>query len=267
MLHARGAPQASDPHTAASTCAVQIGEAEVLRTSGRVRRGGPESELVDAFLRAFPRTASRGERITIFQEPKLTSGLPDLVVVRWHERTARVWRDERRCLKDDDLRLLHLLAQQGPMGLQELRPFTRSSLRCQLDHLVALGLAQQSADRWRTRPLNKVFAVRHIAAFEAKVQDWATAIEQACLNRWFASESYVVLPRLPRRAEALDVALEHGVGLWIAGEPTPALAARQGTPQPVSYASWLFNEWAWRAANANEGGALDASGVARSQFA
>jgi hypothetical protein len=37
------------------------------------------------------------------------------------------------------------------------------------------------------------------------------------------------------------------IGVWIVGEAEPVLAAPEAQ-QPVSYASWLFNEWVWQRA-------------------
>jgi hypothetical protein len=95
--------------------------------------------------------------------------------------------------------------------------------------------------------LRKNFAVRRIVAFEAKISDWRGAIQQAALNKWFASESYILVPRIPARSVIIETAEAAGVGVWIEGEVSPYLVTpRVNSREPLSYASWLFNEWSWR---------------------
>ncbi|MCX6379914.1 MAG: hypothetical protein NT023_10635, partial [Armatimonadetes bacterium] len=81
---------------------------------------------------------------------------------------------------------------------------------------------------------------------EAKVHDRNQAVEQALLNRWFATSSNILLPRLP--SSNLFVAQAHSLGIGIWSLKDTCLDTRNMVVQskPVSYASWLFNEWAWR---------------------
>jgi hypothetical protein len=99
---------------------------------------------------------------------------------------------------------------------------------------------------WASRRLEESFAVRGIVAFEAKISDWTQAIHQASANRWFASESYVLVPAVPARGTLLAQAQRAGVGVWVEGKNTPVQQAPSTIErQPMSFASWLFNEWAW----------------------
>lgn len=110
-----------------------------------------------------------------------------------------------------------------------------------------VNLARSGRSGWRAAPVRQVFAARRIIAFEAKISDWPGVLEQASLNRWFASESYVLAPRGPRDPAILTAIRSLGIGLWIEGERRPSIpVSRRGASRPISYASWLFNEWAWR---------------------
>jgi hypothetical protein len=95
-------------------------------------------------------------------------------------------------------------------------------------------------------PLTSLYAVRHIFAIEVKINSWRQALRQAVLNRWFASSSHVLLPRMPSNAKIIDEARFLGVGLWgfDVGKFTLNLPTKPSGP--VSYASWLFNEWSWK---------------------
>jgi hypothetical protein len=93
------------------------------------------------------------------------------------------------------------------------------------------------------------FAVRSIIAFEAKISSWAIAVQQAFINRWFATESYVLVPKHAPLHRLVTVAGDVGVGVWTEGARRPVLrAVKSDARQPVSYASWLFNDWSWRQA-------------------
>ena len=88
--------------------------------------------------------------------------------------------------------------------------------------------------------------MRRIIAVEAKVNDISAGLQQAGLNRWFAHDSFLLLPKntdsedYSNRAEKMNVRL-------ITGHESKALKPTVQRSMPISYASWLFNEWAWKA--------------------
>ena len=217
----------------------------------RVRgtRPGPERDLVDWFLTEFPIPAPAGQRFTVFREPRLESGSPDVVAVSWREVTAAGWPVQRAQLRRGDLRLLHLLGSFGPLEESDFKELGEVDPWRSLERLDQLQLINLKGTAWRAAPVCRTFAVTRIVAFEAKLADWTRAIGQASINRWFASESYVLISDAPRTSTLMVKARSAGVGVWVAGARRPLLAApRDPVRQPISYASWLFNEWAWRSA-------------------
>jgi hypothetical protein len=214
-------------------------------TSFRRQRGGPERTLIDWFLENIPVRIPNGCRMTIFQEPRLESGFPDLVIVLWRERRTWEWSPARVKLKSEDIRLLHYLHHNGPAAIPFLERFFDRSVAPQLDRLEEAQVAFCRSGTWRVRPLNKIFAVQQIIAIEAKIDNLRGGLHQAVLNTWFASISYLLTPHVPRSEALLDRASALGVGLWsrkrgIVHQPSAG-------PVPRSYASWLFNEWVWKA--------------------
>lgn len=202
--------------------------------------------MVNAFVAGNSFAAPRGCRTTLFREPRLVSGFPDLVAVTWHVPTTERWAGARHALSTFDLRLVQLLVSHGEATEKQLNEFSgREALRA-LARLDAAGLVIERHGAWRVRRLKDAFAVRGIVAFEAKIADWAQALAQARQNTWFASESYVLVPRRPKTSSLVGEAGQVGVGVWVNGENAPLLAAKVNEGQPLSYASWVFNEWAWR---------------------
>jgi hypothetical protein len=210
----------------------------------RKRRPGPEADLVDAFLSTFDLAARSDERVTIFREPEIESGAPDLVVVFWKPSVAAQWPHARAHLGSAALRLAHLIAGTGPVTDSQLESLFYARTATLLDRLGAAKVIERHRGRWRLRPTSEVFAVRQIVTFEAKVGDWRGAIRQAAANTWFASRSYALFPAVVRSSYATELARSAGVGIWAGGRRV--LGASRRT-QPASYASWLFNEWSWRA--------------------
>lgn len=215
----------------------------------RYRRvsAGPEADLIAKFLAHPPILVPPGCRLTVFREPALESGFPDLVAVIWKPCVTRTWPTTRTALTIADFRMMQHLLRSGGMALTSLMDvFGRDGLRS-LARLEANAMVR-SQGSWRAaRALGGIFAVREIVAVEAKMTAWSSALEQASLNRWFASKSYVLVPQLPKDPSVLETARFRGIGIWVmqndrARRELQAASAKQ----PVSYASWLFNDWVWR---------------------
>lgn len=213
-------------------------------------RPGAERDLLDWFLATALEHVPRGHVLTVFREPRLASGFPDLVIVAWKPSVARGWSTERRKLQPTDLRILHYLSAGGPATADTLRTIFHRALVPALRRLSAARLVREVGRLWHARALSRAFAATRIIAIEAKVSHWNGVLEQACLNTWFASSSYVLVPRIPRGASVPRPASALGVGVlsrdagdWGSLWSAPAVL-------PRSYASWLFNDWAWRASHA-----------------
>jgi hypothetical protein len=218
-----------------------------LGASFRRRRHGPEALLVDAFLDRKELQIPRGCRAVAFREPRLESGCPDLVLVVWHPRTAQRWSSERAALSPEDLRVLHFVLRNGPSEMETLRTVTGRNVAASVERLEAAGTVRRMKDRWAARPLSQAFAVRAIVAIEAKMKEWDAVLQQAWLNTWFASASFVLVPQGRRSKGLLTRAERMGIGVLTDEMGKVDLRRCSTGAQPVSYASWLFNEWVWRA--------------------
>lgn len=218
-----------------------------LRFRGRV--AGPEQEFVEAFLNAATLQLPLGRSLTVFAEPAIETGFPDLVAVVWRSEVARRWSVERERLRAMDLRLLHLLATRGAFELSFLREVFQRGLNSMLTRLEGAGVVSVGKSTCRARSLASIFAVERIIAVEAKVSAIQRALEQAGANTWFSSESHALLPR-PRTGERLlGVATSLGVGvLGFEHDRVAQVYAASVRAVPLSYGSWLFNEWTWRIA-------------------
>jgi len=210
---------------------------------------GPEQEMVNDVLDTLRADVGRARRLTVFCQPSLETGFPDVVAVVWRPTVARTWSEEREHLQAAHLRLLHALAITGWTDIEFLEGVFRCRLGRTLDLLNDLGLVVRTAKRCRARSLPSIFAVDQIIAIEAKMSWWQRAVVQAGANVWFSSESHALLPAIPNSDALIETARRFQVGVlaFDASRPTAFCDAPQ-RPVPLSYGSWLFNEWVWRIA-------------------
>jgi hypothetical protein len=216
----------------------------LARINFRSPRPGPEDRLVQQFLsevrlRTFPDC-----RITVFKQPRLNGAYPDIVLVAWRPSVTRTWRPERQTITAHDLRLLQHLVTCGGQSDADLVRLFGTGYKSRMESLQLAGLALQTGKSWRAKPLCSIFAAVAIVAIEAKMSDWRKALQQAFLNTWFASNSYVLVPGSRVKGKLAATASAQGIGIL---NTYSRLSFKQSRMLPRSYASWQLNEWAWRA--------------------
>lgn len=205
-------------------------------------RSGEEAQLVETFIKSINIPIQKGCRQTLIREPSLISGYPDLVAIQWNEATAANWNSERKTLNTNDIRLAQLLYGSKSLDESTIEKLSGSKFRRSLNRLEEVGIARMKDERWAIRNLRSIFSVRKIIAFEAKLEANTKVLEQAAINKWFASMSYILLPHLPN-AGFREKAVSLGLGIWVANQKSPFIRAPLTNNQPASYASWLFNEY------------------------
>jgi len=221
----------------------------MLAPIARKATAGPELELVEGALRCAHFSPS-----LFFREPKLPTGFPDIVSVTL-SKTDVLFSAERMVLRPLDLKVIHHLFKIRGSERDDLAfdlSLSRAECAASLQRLEAAGLLRQLRQRVYCNRLASVFAAREIVAIEAKIKDWQSGLRQAAANTWFASHSYVLLPRTAVSDAARGAAERLGIGIMsYDGNRTrvPLRARRQTIPS--SYGSWLVNEWTvhslWRA--------------------
>jgi hypothetical protein len=216
-----------------------------LRPSFRRPTRGPEYDLAVAFAERCLPSAPPGQQLEVFLEPRLPSGFPDVVAVYWSERAAARAPDADLAL--NDIRLLHHLSDVGSADRAALEMLFGPSLRRSLMTLIEAGFVSATARTYKAAPLRETFAVTRLVSIEAKVRDWQRGLRQATINTWFASESYLLLGRLPNDPRLSEVASREGIGVLTPDNPleNPVIRAQEDS-LPKSYAAWLFNLWACR---------------------
>lgn len=224
----------------------------------RLRRAspGPEAALLTDFLDKLQLEVPHGCQATIFREPHLECGVPDLVVAVWHVSTAEKWVADRSSVTVADLRMLQYLLWSDGDDETDLRARFKGA-KSGLDRLATARLVRRRGTMWIPMSLSTTFALRRLIAIEAKIADWVGVVEQAWRNTWFACESHVLVPT--DRARQHRAKPPRGVRVFTPERAVLEIRTRSRNVAPRSYASWLFNEWVWR----DEIGAEQLGGIER----
>lgn len=209
----------------------------------RPQRPGPEAELVNRYLDSLRVRCPRGCSYSVFVEPKLECGVPDIVIAVWNPGVAKSWEPSRRFLTSQDFRVLQCLQARKGATDEELASFFPRAAPRSVERLHVAGLIRRVRGTWLVRSPRRTVALRRLIAIEAKMTDWRKALEQAWRNTWFATDSYVLLPD---GRDIPPMALPPGVRQCTAVAPEIDARCASGPLLPLCYATWLFNEWVWR---------------------
>lgn len=228
----------------------------VSRYSGLAPKGGPafrrstvgpELTLLEEFLADPCLKSTKRCHVSCFIEPRIDGGYPDAVIAFWDPSICRSWPEARVGLGEDDFRLLQLLSLAGQSTAESLAERFGSPVKRSLERLIAAQTVESDGSTFRAAALEQTFAVRRLVAIEAKMSGSTSGLHQAVRNSWFASESFFLTGTEPS-VRLLNEAERMGVGLLtsqttITKPKLPAIERRL----PVSYVSWMFSDWAWRA--------------------
>lgn len=223
----------------------------VLSDSGlypRKSTKGPELNFLYEYIQNSLPTAPEGQKLTVFIEPNVESVFPDAVAVYWDVETVQKWNTNRLLLTKRDVRVLHHLALVKSSRLDTLEKYFSPQVKKSLERLEYANLVSRKPRSWQVKSLRDIFAVKRLITIEAKISDWQQGLFQAFFHTWFASESYLLVSKLPKHKKLLQEASKLGIGVVTDEHPLEkSLAFARRERIPKSYASWLFNEWVWKA--------------------
>ncbi len=169
---------------------IETHSSEIL--SSRLRRHGPEAQLLTNFLQNTTMRTPPGSSLTVLREPRIGCTYPDILLLIWDKVVVERFSCATR-LTQKDLTILHFLKFATRARTDDLRSRFGRDVKASLDRLLARGLIMTDTRWWRLTKDDPSFALMHLIAIEAKVKKIALAARQAFYNTSFASESYVLL--------------------------------------------------------------------------
>ena len=217
-------------------------------------RTGPESDLVDSFLDSYQNLLNdSGYELSVLIEPFMEIGYPDIVAVSWDKQIFKHFNEKRFNINKLDIKLLNHLSLNSNKTADDLNRelgFDTRTIRSSLSRLEEADLVLESSSVFEAKPLGDIFAPKKVIAIEAKISNWKDAFQQAQLNHWFSSESYVLFPGLEAREELLEYSQNSRVGLFMGLKGNfNKLTSFSENEIPRSYGSWYLNELLYRVAH------------------
>lgn len=222
----------------------------------RKQTKGEELDLVKRFIEYYANKfeAKKTEtKLAIFCEPYIESGFPDIVFAEYNEETYANWNDKREKLKTNDLKVLqHIInskkitskkirTQLGLTGDNDLLPI--------LEKLYDADLIVRKNGFYEPKSLDLIYGIKKLEAFEAKINNITTVVEQANINNWFASKTFI-LSNVNHPTEKTMQKLEKtGVGMYALDQDFIKLKEAKVHSLPTCYISLLFNEWIGKKVN------------------
>jgi len=217
---------------------------------------GQEYDMVNEFInyRKNSFKATSQKQLTIFIETKINDAYPDVVFVEYNPQFYENWNDNRNKLSTHDLKILYFIFSKRNVTSQRIVRELSIQYRTLLHSLEAL-MDAQLVDRkdgcWMVRDRSKTFGVKRIEAVEAKISKWDQVMQQAILNKTFASESFVLSKR--KRDPDSDVVeriSSFGIGIYLYDDKRfSCYSPASHSKFPSNYNSIYLNECIGRILN------------------
>ena len=222
---------------------------------------GPESLLVNNFAEQYIDKLQKQKRhYALFYEPLLPTGYPDLVVVAYNPHKYESWNEQREKLTVLDFKVLHHLyfvKGSTSVNLEKQLGMDSKLLLRSLERLMDASMIKRTKQRWVPYRLSNNYGISSIKTIEAKISDWSSVFNQATMNLWFSSESSILSPVTKPSNKVVSKAASKGIGIYSMPLRVNSTISSIQKPRttgglPISYASWLLNEWIGRKLS-NEG--------------
>lgn len=210
---------------------------------------GVEYDLVERYIESIKKKFYKNDKksISLFVEPKIDGGYPDLVIVEYTSDPIYGFREQGHYLENKDLKILYECMRTSGYRIQELSSllgFTFAEVDKSIVKLLEVGLLRiNSHGRIYANSLIIKKSISKIIAIEAKIDKWQEALEQASKNLWFATESYIMLNKENCNDNILEQCKRHGVGIILVNGKISKILKSNKTKFPVSYGSLVFWEW------------------------
>jgi hypothetical protein len=217
----------------------------------RTAKQGSELNMVYQYIEYISNKKLSKNKLAVFVEPRLRSGFPDLVLVEYSDRNGNFKNrnDIGMKLTELDLKILFeidRIKETTISNLISMLGYSESQLFSVIERLNAACLIKLRGEKVLKISKQEYSIVEKIISIEAKMDKWGEAINQAYINYWFASESYVLLNKNGCNESILKRCDDLGLGIILVNGKIEILKKSSEQKFPVSYSSLLFGEWLQR---------------------
>ncbi len=217
---------------------------------------GPEINMVRAFIEykkeMFRPRESRN--LAIFHETKIHNTYPDVIFVEYDPREYNNWNDARNKLESIDLKVLHYIYTKR--NVTSTRIISDMSLQYKqllhsLEKLMDAHLIYRLNGTWKIVNREHTFGIKKIETVEAKVGKWEEVMQQAIINKSFASESFVLMKRKRNpNMDTIERFKTFGIGIYLFDDIVfQQYYPAQKSVFPANFYSIAINEYIGRILN------------------
>lgn len=217
---------------------------------------GEEFNMVKRFIdfkkASFKPTSTRN--LAVFVETKISDAYPDVIFAEYNPCNYEHWNTSRNTLSTADLKLLHFIYSKRNVTSQRLvkeLSIQYKTLLLSLEALLDAKLIVRKDGYWVIPNRSEIFGVKRIEAVEAKISKWDVVMQQAIINKAFASESFVLSKRKHEpNAEVVKRMSAFGIGIYLYdNEQFSCFAPAFRNRFPSNYNSIYLNECIGRIIN------------------
>ncbi|KEK23349.1 hypothetical protein [Bacillus gaemokensis] len=155
-----------------------------------------EAELVQAFVNSANKFVKGPSHV--LREVRTGYGIPDILVIEYDLDVIKKRKQKfKEALSVDASYLMAYLAERRWVSIEKIVKalnLKRTTVFKNISELYDRELIEISGNLIKARPRHEILAVKRLLVFEAKLNQWKVAIDQAERNLWFTNESYILLP-------------------------------------------------------------------------
>ena len=227
-----------------------------LGINSRPITDGEEFSMVKEFVN-FKKTSFKPtdtKNLAIFIETKINDAYPDVIFAEYNPCRYENWNIARNTLSTDDLKILHFIYSKRKVTSQRMvkeLSIQYKTLLLSLEALMDAELIIRKNSHWFVYNREEIFGIRCIEAVEAKISKWNVVMQQAIINKTFASESSVLLKRKSEPdSESVKRMNSFGIGIYLYNsEQFSCFAPANHNQFPSNYNSIYLNECIGRIIN------------------
>lgn len=228
---------------------------KALGIKSRTITKGEEINMVKEFVeyRKDHFTESKNNHLAVFLETKINNNYPDIVFAEYNPESYKNWNNYRNSLSVNDLKVLYYIATHRQVTSQKIISdlfLNYKELLLSLEKLYDAELIDRKNKKW-VKYSNDWIGIKKVEAVEAKICNCSQVMQQAIINKTFASESSILIKRKNTLSDDfMNKASEFGLGLYIYNELNFAkLLAPKKNKVLSNYNSIFINECIGRILN------------------
>lgn len=182
---------------------------------------GEEFDMVREFIdykKNLFKVSSR-KNLAIFIETKINRTYPDIIFAEYDPRKYEKWNTARSNLTTIDLKILYFIFSKR--GVTSQRIVKEISIKYKdllqsLESLLDADIIMRKDNYWIIKNRADLFGVKKIETVEAKISKWEEVLQQAIINKTFASESFILSKRKHEpKVEVVQRISSFGIGIYL----------------------------------------------------